>query len=868
MKQLAQAQSLRAVLALLMLGLVCAPWALAQQTPTRIFVNERPVSLAASVPAMRDGQLFLPLSPIAAELRDAITVDSSMRVVQARLSHTGETRIFDRNSGEVLRDGLVLGVFPDTGAITISLVPETQQLLVEILSLLLDANVQVKTADGEVHLRRNSQITLTPQVSGRLPILLERVDYTETFGAIEGQYGHTLRLTSRGRAFDSVITSGVEYTGGSHQQFLNLLGAFVTVERPSGQLWTGGDFTAAPTSRFAATPARGISLLQPIGRYRLNVFGGASLSQATVGAGSFSLRNYNTGIVGFLFANREMARGGGSGFGMEWGGLHFADGGRRATMFVHQLARRGRIHQFSVESGFGYFRAGSGATADLGPSFGVDAVDSIALRKHTVVLRAAHFGDRFLTPQIGDSTRGRTIFSAAWAAPVHSHLTVGASMAHQRVRVPFAQAGSTFTWSAAYNHQRAFLPDVSASQTIATSSSANQFSNLQINLSRSFRRVRPSFSYNRLGFGGFTNHAVSSSTVGATVELGRFGQLQGYQNFSPNSQRSGSVDWSPRPLWRNRIQVSGGVGYEHLPFANAGSNSTNSISTRVNAYIKLPFHNTLQFTFQQSAQRREFRFTLGGSLFAREAQLAAPGSGPRGMNTLPSGIAGRLYQDRNFNGRYDHGVDAPLPGTRVWLDSTLLADTDESGMYRFPAVFPGPHSVNVDVTTLRADFTSLNPMDRKIEVPARVEVTVDFSFVQTGAASGIAWFDANRNSIMDSDETPASGLRILCSCGKDAPTTADGVFILGDLLPGEVYITVDQQTLPPMFVMSPQRLKVFVQPGRRVDGLRIAIQPRERNIEEKILPSQMLGAPAGPTAAAPAAPASPAASAPNKEKLL
>lgn len=859
MKLFAQTQSWRAALSLLLLGLVCASAVRAQQAPTRIFVNERPVSLATSVPALRDGQLFLPLSPIARELRDEITVDSSMRVIQVRLSHTGETRIFDRNSGEVLRDGQALGVFPDTSAIVVALVPETQQLPVEVLSLLLDVNVQVKATDGEVHLRRNSQITLTSQVSGRLPVLLERVDYTETLGVIEGMYGHTLRLSSRGRAFDSVVTSGVEYTGGSHQQFLNLLGAFVTVERPSGQLWTGGDFTAAASSRFAATPARGLSLVQPIGSYRLNVFGGASLSQATVGAGSFSLRNYNTGIVGFLFANRQMVRGGGSGFGMEWGGLHFADAGRSATMFVQQLSRRGRIHQFSVESGFGYFRAGSGASADIGPSFGVDAVDSIALRRHTVVLRAAHFGDRFLTPQIGDSTRGRTVFSGAWAAPVHSHLTVGASVAHQRVRIPYAQAGSTFTWSAAYNHQRAFLPDVSAAQTIATSSASSQFSNLQINLSRSFRRVRPSFSYNRLGSGGFSNHAVSSSTIGATVELGKLGQLQGYQNFSPQSQRSGSVDWSPRPLWRNRIQVSGGVGYEHLPFAGAGSTATTSLSTRVNAYVKLPFHNTLQFSFQQSAQRREFRFTLGGSLFARETQLAAPGAGPRSMNTLPSGIAGRLYQDRNFNGRYDHGVDAPLPGTRVWLDSTILADTDDSGMYRFPAVFAGPHSVNIDVTTLRADFTSLNPMDRKIEVPARVEVTVDFSFVQTGAASGMAWFDSNRNNIMDSDETPASGLRILCSCGKDAPTTADGVFILGDLLPGEIYITVDQQTLPQLFVMNPQRLKVFVEPGRRVDGLRIAIQPRERFVEEKVLPSQMLGAPAAPTA--------PAATAPNKEKL-
>lgn len=812
------------------------------QAPTRIFVEGRPVQLSASVPTVREGRLFLPLLPIARELRDEIAVDSAAGLVQARLSHTGETRTYDRSTGEVRRDGLVLGVFTENAAVTVALIPETQQLPADVLSLLLGVSLQINSAEGEVHIRRDTQVTLTPQTSGRIPVLLERLEYMETAGILDGDYGHTLRLASRGQAFGNLVTSAVEYTGGSHRAFLNLLGAFVSVERPSGQLWTAGDFTAGARSRFVTTPTRGLSLEQPWRGHRLFLFGGASLSQTTVGTGAFSLRDYNTGIMGVLFANQALLRGE-RGWGLEFGGLHFADANRRSTMLVHQLARRAGIHQFHLDAGFGYFRVGSGLSATTGPAFGVDVVDSLSLRKHSVILRAAHFGDRFLTPQVGDATRGRTIASAAWAAPLSPFLTVGASMAYQRVRVPLATSGTTFSWSAAYNHHHRLLPDVSASQTISTSSSGSPFNNLQINVSRSFRRVRPTFSYNRLAFTGFTRQAVNSSTIGASVDMGRFGQLQGYQNFA-SAQKSGSVDWSLPPLWKGRLQFTAGAGYEHLPGFGA---SGTSLSARAGASIKLPFQNTLQFSFQQTAQRHEFRITLGGPIFARQAPVFAAPAGPRPFAVMPSGIAGRLYQDRNFNGRYDEGVDAPLPGTRVWLDSTLLADTDSMGMYRFPMVAPGPHSVSVDVNTLRADFTSLNPMDRRLDVPARVDITVDFSFVQTGAASGVAFFDANRNGALDKDELPASGLRILCSCGKDAPTTADGVFILGDLLPGEVYITVDQQTLPQFFVSHPAKLKVFIEPGKRVDNLRIAIQQRERTIEERTLPPQPMLGPAAPS---------------------
>jgi hypothetical protein len=835
-----------------LLALPAAMGAEAQQPPTRIFVEGRPVALVTGLPAYREGRLFLPVQPIALELRDAVSVEIASQSVQVQLGSSGERRIFDRLTGEVRREGLVLGVFPDARDIAIAYTPEAQQLPLDVLSLLLDVTIQVKPGESEVHIRRSMQLDLATQTTGRLPVQLDRVEYTETLGVLDGAYGHTMRLSSRAQVFDSRVTSTVEYTGGSGRTFLNFLSGSVIAERPSGQTWIAGDFAAGPRSRLVSTPARGLSLEQPLGRNRLIVFGGAALTQATVGAGSFSLRDYRTGIFGALWSNQAMVRGT-PGLGWELGGVHFAEGQRRGTLFVQQFSRRTGANLLHVDSGFGHFRSGSGAAASAGPAFGVDLVDSLSLGRQTLVLRASHYGDRFLTPQAGDSTRGRTLFSAAWAGPVHPHLTLGLSAAHTRVRVPFAQANNNYTWSAAYTHH-AWLPDVSASQTVATGGTGS-FNNLQFNLSRVFRRLRPTLSFNRLAFEQF---AVHSTSAGLGVEAGKWGQFNGYQSFSGNGQRSGALDWNLPAIWHRRLQLTAGAGYESQP-STAGLAQGARLTVRAGGNLRLPFGNTLQFNFQQSGLRREFRFTLGGPLFARGADLAAPVVGSSANFALPSAIAGRLYQDIDMNGRFDAGVDLPLARTRVWLDSTLLADTDAYGMYRFPAVFPGPHVVQVDVTTLRADFTSLNPMERRMNVPARSAITADFSFVQTGALSGTVWFDSNRNGVQDENEEPASDLRILCSCGKETPTTADGVFILGDMLPGEVLLTVDLQTVAPQFEVAPKQVRAVVLSGKRGDGLRFAIQPKPRRVEEHVLPPQQLGS--GP--AGPAGTGSPAALAPR-----
>jgi len=105
---------------------------------------------------------------------------------------------------------------------------------------------------------------------------------------------------------------------------------------------------------------------------------------------------------------------------------------------------------------------------------------------------------------------------------------------------------------------------------------------------------------------------------------------------------------------------------------------------------------------------------------------------------------------------------------------------------------------------------------------------------------GEVWYDLNRNGQKDLGENPGGNIRVVCSCGTDAVTTVDGSFILGDLLPGEVFLSVDLQGLPPLYEVVPKRVQVRVLSGRQVNGIRFSLQPRERPIEEQAQPPQQL----------------------------
>lgn len=104
-------------------------------------------------------------------------------------------------------------------------------------------------------------------------------------------------------------------------------------------------------------------------------------------------------------------------------------------------------------------------------------------------------------------------------------------------------------------------------------------------------------------------------------------------------------------------------------------------------------------------------------------------------------LLGRVYLDRDDDGRYTIGRDTPLPGARVLLANGVQALTDVQGRYAFRDVRPGTHAVMLDPASApfapRPDPEGLGDGYRHRVVVQGVTVS-DFPLVPLGGAAAVA----------------------------------------------------------------------------------------------------------------------------------
>jgi uncharacterized repeat protein (TIGR01451 family) len=67
-------------------------------------------------------------------------------------------------------------------------------------------------------------------------------------------------------------------------------------------------------------------------------------------------------------------------------------------------------------------------------------------------------------------------------------------------------------------------------------------------------------------------------------------------------------------------------------------------------------------------------------------------------------ILGRVYEDRNLNGRFDKG-DLAVPGARIYLMNGQYVLTDAAGLYNFPTVGDGAVVIALDPVSVAAGLT-------------------------------------------------------------------------------------------------------------------------------------------------------------------
>ena len=93
-------------------------------------------------------------------------------------------------------------------------------------------------------------------------------------------------------------------------------------------------------------------------------------------------------------------------------------------------------------------------------------------------------------------------------------------------------------------------------------------------------------------------------------------------------------------------------------------------------------------------------------------------------------IRGRVYVDKDGNGKFDKDIDLPLPNIRLFLTPDFMDTLSFSdGSYMFEYVYPGIHQVNMDTKNVPLEYKLISPESINIEVESKkTKEDVDFTF--------------------------------------------------------------------------------------------------------------------------------------------
>jgi uncharacterized repeat protein (TIGR01451 family) len=174
-----------------------------------------------------------------------------------------------------------------------------------------------------------------------------------------------------------------------------------------------------------------------------------------------------------------------------------------------------------------------------------------------------------------------------------------------------------------------------------------------------------------------------------------------------------------------------------LPAYFVYASGTTQIEIDGNRRVIEPIVETNQLTFRIGELAAganaivSYRIRIGAS--AREGEhynfAVASGTQPNGetVATQPAKVAvrvrggvfsmrqiiiGRVFEDRNRNGKFDEG-ERPVAGARIYMNNGQSVITDSAGQYNLPAVSSGAIVLSLDPITLPQNYNLLDDEGRK-----------------------------------------------------------------------------------------------------------------------------------------------------------
>lgn len=776
-----------------------------QPETMQITVEGVPLTGPFSLPQLRGGRLFLPLLSIARALGDVVQLDSAARAVRVQ-RQTGVRADFDSALNVVRENGATVLVVSGTADIDFPPQPEAFMLPVEITSALLDVAIHIDTAGRVVSVRRG-QAPAAPVSRTKRGGLFEvfDADYDYNLDQYPTGFNHNLTLRADGRLLDGRFSLTGSVGGATNQGVASFNTGSFDFERPNGQRLKAGDIGVANELTYMSSVVRGVSAQIPAGSARVGAFAGRSAGgliepsdfegprpQETPEPASPATRRgrrtFDTRVAGAYVTFGRPSPGLRHSTALQFssGVMSFDSDSRRGRLLAGGLRASNARFGLQADFGVGAFEGlqqdgvrvrGNGAAADISGSLNVR--DNLTVQGHYT------FNSKnFMAAQAGAAASlNLRSFGVTWSPRRWLTASVSDTASSRPSRRDSRERFTTATFNITPSR---YLSNVFLSHTQYRTEQVRSGSYTLLNVSRSLNRWHLFANASRIkGSGSTYQHAQ----LGARLRLRETDSLHATQTFGSNGTLAGTMDWITQSLLTKRVSLGAGIGYSR------SASSRLSVYERVNASVSLPYKQTLQISYGHLQTGPQLHLSLRGPLFFKrkgraEADLAAAELDRYGT------VSGRVYQDLNFNGRFDAETDLPQAGVRVRVDGNLSVMTDKHGVYHIDTAQSGEHTVALDLLSVRADLTILGEESQTVTLGGGFDTVVDFRTARTGRVAGTVWLDLNGNGLQDEGEQPLADVRVVTSTGRDTLTNDEGQFVVGDLAPGVHVLVVDVKTLP------------------------------------------------------------------------
>lgn len=813
------------------------PQSRTQAQQTTIIVAGRTLTGPQSFPQQRGNRLFLPIAGIARALGDVIKIDAARRTVEVR-RQTGILAEFNAQLNQVSENGSLTLTVSNTADIIFPPNVDELMLPLEIVSALLDASIRLDETARAIRVTRGqTQADNIRTGARRSAFELYQLEYDYNFNRYSSSSNQSLTLRADGRIGDGRFNLLTNSSIGTGRSFGLLRNVTLTYERPNGQRFVGGDFGTGTDLLFMSSTVRGVSAQIPVRGLRLTTFAGRAVSGFTQFQPQLPLLpdieppvifqpdklRYDTNIFGayatFGSTSVSASRPGQTLFNV--GMISFNGPGRSGQMFTGSARYASTRGRFQGDVGMGRFKGtqsngahvnGTGLAADLSASF--DVSDQL-----TVQGRYTFVGANFLGPQAGlqdpvkAASGGMTWRPAQWfAASLTASLSTRPDALRQRER--FIAATFNIT-------PRGPWPTIFVSHTQSSTTRAGGGAYTLVNAAKDFSRWRLFLNATRIKTLG---PAFINAQIGANLRMSDYNSLQLSQSFGSRGALSGAVDWNSQSFLNKRISLGAGFSYNRV----AGAPLTTA--ERLFAAVQLPRQSTLQFTYLHGQTGPQFLLNLRGPLLRPRRNEASALAPIAEINSYGS-FYGRVYQDINLNGRFEPGLDKPQANVKIRVDGSRYVVSDEGGRYRIDNVHVGDHEIHLDLLSVRADLTLLDDARQAAILEQGRDSIVDFRLVRTGRVTGVVWLDLNANNQLDEGEQPLADVRVVTASGRDTLTDENGVFLIGDLPPGEHVVLIDEKTLPEKTISTAGTLSVKVEAGSETGNVNFYITPAPPEIK-------------------------------------